>query len=183
MGNRQPLFYSWRLAPLKCLMLSPLFFVTMGFIFARHSAIPLAINMNNSETYIAAQPAERQQLLTSLHELIMQCDTTVTPVVEPMMGKEMIVYKDRGMMKYALSSVKNYMSLHVLPMYGSEPLYTKYKALLPQASFQKGCINFTNAADMPLDIIKQLLTDCAPIDLIKLREAQLAERKQQKAKK
>jgi len=99
------------------------------------------------------------------------------------MGKEMIIYKDRGMMKYALASVTNYMSLHVLPIYGSPVLHAKYKALLPQASFQKGCINFSTAAEMPLEVIKQLITDCAKIDLVKIREDQLAERKQKAKKK
>jgi hypothetical protein len=33
----------------------------------------------------------------------------------PMMGKEMIVYSARGIFKYGLSSMKNYMSLHVMP--------------------------------------------------------------------
>lgn len=112
----------------------------------------------------------------------MKYDTTVTPVVEPMMGKEMIIYK-HGMMKYALASVKAYMSLHVLPMYGSAVIYERYKALLPKAAFQKGCINFNDAAEVPLDILQQLITDCAPVDLIKIREAQLAERKQKNKKK
>ena len=137
--------------------------------------------MNNSAAYIANQPGERQHLLTAINQLIIEHDTTITPVVEPMMGKEMIVYKHRGMMKYALASVKNHMSLHLLPMYGSAELYAKYKALMPQAGFQKGCINFSNAAEIPLDIVKQLITDCARIDMVKIRDAQLAERKQKKA--
>lgn len=138
--------------------------------------------MGTTELYISTQPTERQPLLTAIHELIMKYDTTVTPVVEPMMGKEMIIYK-HGMMKYALASVKAYMSLHVLPMYGSAVIYERYKALLPKAAFQKGCINFNDAAEVPLDILQQLITDCAPVDLIKIREAQLAERKQKNKKK
>lgn len=138
--------------------------------------------MGITELFISTQPTERQPLLTAIHELIMKYDTTVTPVVEPMMGKEMIIYK-HGMMKYALASVKAYMSLHVLPMYGSAVIYEKYKALLPKAAFQKGCINFNDAAEVPLDILQQLITDCAPVDLIKIREAQLAERKQKSKKK
>jgi len=56
----------------------------------------------------------------------------------------MIVYNAPGIFKYGLSSVKNYMSLHVLPIYGSASLHSKYKALLLNANFQKGCINFKN---------------------------------------
>src|SRR6476646_10850019 len=92
--------------------------------------------------FISTQPEERQELLSQLHEIIIQNDKTVTPVIAPMMGKEMIIYNAPGSFKYGLSSVKNYMSLHVLPMYGSTILYNKYKVLLKEANFQKGCINF-----------------------------------------
>ena len=89
--------------------------------------------------YIKEQLPERQQLLQKLHAIIVSGDKTIAPMVEPMMGKEMILYKAKGMMKYGLSSVTKYMSLHVLPMYMSPKIYDKYKALLPKAAFQKGC--------------------------------------------
>ena len=127
--------------------------------------------------FIATQPAERQELLTQLHEIIIQKDKTVTPVIAPMMGKDMIIYNAPGTFKYGLASVKNYMSFHVLPMYGSPVIYEKYKALLKAASFQKGCINFNNAAEMPLKIVKELITDCSKIDLRAMREEQLKARK------
>ena len=139
--------------------------------------------MDTSQQYITQQPAERQGVLTALHKVIVENDTTVTPVVEPMMGKEMIMYKGRGMMKYALASVKNYMSLHVLPMYGSAILYNKYKALLPAANFQKGCINFKNASEISLEEIKHLIIDCSNIDLVKIREDYLASKKTKAVKK
>jgi hypothetical protein len=129
------------------------------------------------EHYISAQPSERQNILNNIHSIILEEDKTVVPVVEPMMGKEMIVYKGKGMMKYALASVKNYMSLHVLPIYGSPTLFSKYKSLLHKASFQKGCINFNTADEMPLDIVRQLMADCAKIDLVKIREDYLREKK------
>jgi hypothetical protein len=65
-------------------------------------------------------------------------DKTVTPVVEPMMGKEMIIYKEATTMKYALSGVKAHISLHCLPMYMNPAIHQKYEPLLPAAKFQKG---------------------------------------------
>ena len=121
------------------------------------------------EEYISQQPEERQELLTRIHEIILKEDKTVEPMVEPMMGKDMIVYK-AGIFKYGLSGMKNYMSLHMMPIYGSPDLYEKYKALLPGAKFQKGCINFKNEEDLPLDILKQLVHDCSKIDLLKIKE-------------
>ncbi|MBS1600262.1 MAG: hypothetical protein JST75_18685 [Bacteroidetes bacterium] len=129
------------------------------------------------EQYMAAQSKERWDILLHIHSIIIEEDKTVEPVVEPMMGKEMIVYKDRGMMKYALASVKNYMSLHVLPIYGSSELNSKYKSLLNTASFQKGCINFESEEQMPSKIVRQLIGDCAKIDLVKIREDYLKGRK------
>jgi hypothetical protein len=62
------------------------------------------------------------------------------------------------------------MSLRVMPIYASKILYSKYKALLSKAKFQKGCINFDKEEEMPLNIIEQLITDCSSIDLAKIKE-------------
>jgi len=43
--------------------------------------------------YINNQPAEWQEIMSAIHAIIIACDKTVTPVVEPMMGKQMILYK------------------------------------------------------------------------------------------
>jgi len=126
--------------------------------------------------FISKQLSERQQLLSQLHEIIIKEDKTVTASIEPMMGKEMIIYKAPGTFKYGLSSMKNYMSLHIMPIYGSAPLYSKYKALLNKAAFQKGCINFKNAEEMPLKIVKQLFSDCSKIDLRAIREEYIRSR-------
>lgn len=123
--------------------------------------------------FISAQPEERQELLSQLHEIIIREDKTVTPVIAPMMGKEMIIYNAPGTFKYGLASVKNHMSLHVLPMYGSPVLHEKYSGLLKEATFQKGCINFKTKEEMPLQIVKDLIADCSKIDLRALREKYL----------
>jgi hypothetical protein len=124
----------------------------------------------NIKNYILTQPEARQSILSDIHSIILELDKTVIAEISPMMGKEMILYKSRGMMKYGLAGVKNYMSLHVLPIYASKPLYEKYQLLLNKASFQKGCINFDTAEKMPLDVVRRLFSDCAKVDLAKIRE-------------
>lgn len=141
---------------------------------------PSIFMTNEFIAYIEKQHVDRQAFLREIHRIILENDKTISPVIEPMMGKEMIIYKDRGMMKYALSSVKNYISLHVLPIYGSKPLHEKYIAMLPEANFQKGCINFETREQLPLEIVQQLIADCAPIDLVKIREDYLKAKKQKK---
>ena len=131
-------------------------------------------------TYISNQPVKRQAIMTTIHETIIANDKTVIAGVESMMGIEMIIYKGKGTMKYGLAGVKNYMSLHVLPIYGSTTLNAKYKTLLLKAKFQKGCINFINESDMPLEIIRELIIDCSTIDLLKMKEDYLNSRKTKK---
>ncbi len=120
--------------------------------------------------FISTQPKERQVLLSNIHNIIVTKDKTVKPAIGSMMGKEMIIYNAPGTFKYGLSSVKNYMSLHVMPIYGSPILYEKYKELLNKAKFQKGCINFKDKDEMPLPILKNLISDCSKIDLRVFRE-------------
>jgi len=120
--------------------------------------------------YISGQDASRKEILTNIHEIIIDTDKSVVAEVGKMMGKEMILYKACKVFKYGLASVKDYMSLHVLPMYGSPVIYGKYSKLLNKAKFQKGCINFKTAGEMPLPVINELFKDCAPIDLAAIME-------------
>jgi hypothetical protein len=123
------------------------------------------------QEFISKQPAERQQLLNKLHKIIMENDKSVKATIQSMMGKEMIIYNAPGTFKYGLSSAKNYMSLHALPIYSSSTLHAKYKSILKEANFQKGCINFTGEEEMPPEIVKDLITDCSKIDLLAIRES------------
>lgn len=120
--------------------------------------------------YISAQDPSRQKLLSDIHAIILAADTKVEHRVNSMMGKEMIMYECKGFMKYALSSVKNHMSLHLMPIYSNALLHEKYKALLPDAKFQKGCINFKNSEEVPLAVVKRLFLDCAAIDWVAMIE-------------
>ncbi|MDB5115935.1 MAG: hypothetical protein JWQ79_1427 [Mucilaginibacter sp.] len=120
--------------------------------------------------YISQMPAERQDILTAIHEAISANDPSVIPVVKPMMGKEMILYEERCYMKYGLASTKNYMSLHCLPMYMNPSLHAKYASLLPAAKFQKGCINFMDGQDLPIVVLAELIAECSSIDIAAMLE-------------
>lgn len=126
--------------------------------------------------FIATLQADRQELISSLHQTIIANDPKVEYSIKPMMGKDMIMYEEGNYMKYALASVKSHMSLHCLPMYMNAPLHAKYEPLLPDAKFQKGCINFNDAEAIPAAIVSSLITDCSPINL----PAILAARKKKK---
>jgi hypothetical protein len=133
--------------------------------------------------HIAQLPDDRKALIKAIHEIILSCDKSVVASVEPMMGMTMIIYKATGFFKYGLASGKIHMSLHVLPIYGSKELHQRYETLLKDASFQKGCINFKTEKEMPVAVVKKLIKDCAPIDLLKIREEQLKKKAKSKAVK
>lgn len=120
--------------------------------------------------YISQQPAERQELMTALHETIIANDKTVEPVIEGMMGKQMILYKEKTYMKFGLSGVKKHMSLHCLPIYMNPALHNKYAKLLPEAKLQKGCINFIAATDMPVEVASALIKECSAINIADMLE-------------
>ncbi len=127
--------------------------------------------------YIKAQPGERQAQITALHQVILANDKTVEPVIEAMMGKEMILYKERKYMKYGLAGVKNYISLHCMPIYMNTVLHTKYGALLPKAKIQKGCVNFTSTDEFPLAVATALISDCSGISIAEILENRNKKRK------
>ena len=127
--------------------------------------------------FIAVQSPERQDLLIKIHILIMDEDTNVDAKVGNMMRQQMIIYESAGAFKYGLASAKKYLSLHALPIYVSPEIHSKYSSLLPKATFQKGCINFNDEKEVPLEILKLLIADCAKVDLVSLREIQLKSRK------
>jgi hypothetical protein len=127
--------------------------------------------------FISKQSLERQDLLSNIHAIIIQEDKSVVPKIGTMMGKEMILYNTPEIFKYGLSSVKNYISLHAMPIYASTLIHSKYKSLLHNAVFQKGCINFHDEKEMPLDILRMLIADCSKIDLLAIREEYYKSRK------
>jgi hypothetical protein len=110
--------------------------------------------------YLNKQAPERKQLLSDIHKIISETNPKANAKIGKMMGKEMILYEVEGAFTYALSSMRGYMSLHNMIMYGHAPVYSKYSKILNKAKFQKGCVNFKNAEEMPLDTLKEFMSEC-----------------------
>lgn len=120
--------------------------------------------------YLSNQASGRAEALKELHKIIEKTNKKVTASVSKMMGVDMIIYTVNNQFVYALGSGKNHISLHVLPMYMVKSIHEKYEKLFPKAKFQKGCINFKSADEMPAAIATQLLTECAQVDMVALME-------------
>ncbi|MFP5041304.1 DUF1801 domain-containing protein [Parasediminibacterium sp. JCM 36343] len=129
------------------------------------------------QSFISKQMPERQELLCKIHEIIVANDNSVTATIGMMMKNEMILYNAEGSFKYGLASVKKHISVHAMPIYCSLALHEKYQQLLPNASFQKGCINFKDEQEMPLEIVEQFIADCSQIDLKAMKAAYASKKK------
>lgn len=120
--------------------------------------------------YLNSLPDDRKAIISKLREYILKSDPLVKEVVAGMMGREMLVYMQGDLMKYAVSSVKQHMSFHSMVMYGSSTrfggsgLREKFEKLLPKAKFQKGCINFKNTVQLPLDIAEEFVKEMAKVE-------------------
>ena len=120
--------------------------------------------------YLDTLPEDRKEVISKLREYILKSDPLVKEVVGGMMGREMLIYMQGDLMKYALSSVKQHMSFHSMVMYGSSTrfggsgLRETYEKLMPKAKFQKGCINFKNAMQMPFDIAEKFVKEMAKVE-------------------
>ena len=112
--------------------------------------------------YIAKQPAGRQNLLISIHTIIMEEERFSKVAVSDM--DDMIIYV-KDILLYGLASHKDYMSLELAPLYSSFALQYKYKVLLPKARFEEGSIVFTSTGDISLNIVKQLISKCSKVDI------------------
>ena len=121
--------------------------------------------------FVASLPKERQAIIKSLRSSIIKSDPDVREAVGMMMGKQMLIFFEGDTMKYALSSMKDYMSFHSMVMYGmakkfgGSSIREQYEGLLPNVKFQQGCMNFRSAADLPLEIIEPFIVAMGKIKL------------------
>ncbi len=58
----------------------------------------------------------------------------------------------------ALANQKNYISLHLMPIYVYPELRAKFDASNKKLKCGKGCINFKRAEDLPLETIAEIIS-------------------------
>jgi len=61
--------------------------------------------------FLSELDPSRRAILSEIHRLIIETNKRVKPDVEKVMDRQMIVYKEDGIMVYGLSSPKSHMSL------------------------------------------------------------------------
>ena len=124
------------------------------------------------EIYFDSFEAKERAVLSEFHHVIMENDPTVKCVIARVMSIERaLIYQERGVFKYALAKTKGYYTLHNMVMYA----YPEIKGLLEDQGekirglkFQKGCINFKDVGDFPLDVFGEFIKKSSQMDFSKV---------------
>ena len=104
----------------------------------------------------------RHSALSHLRKMIRVNVPKAVEKVTTMMGKEMIVYEyPAGTFFAAIASGKNYMSLHLMPLYCFPELVARNKSRLKGVKMGKACLNFKALEELPLDVIEEILRESA----------------------
>jgi hypothetical protein len=90
-------------------------------------------------------------------------------------------YNKQALWYVALAAQKNYLSLHLLPVYMNKPLEEKlrdgFKAAGKKLDMGKGCVRFKRADDLALDTIAEIVAAVPMEKFVAIAKAVRAERK------
>ncbi len=115
------------------------------------------------ESYLAAVPAERKELIETLHAFIQK----TVPALKPHFAYNMLGYGSFPYKNYkkesiewpiiALANQKNYVSIYVCAVTDGKYLAENYAAELGKVSVGKSCIRFKKLADVQLPVLAKVL--------------------------
>jgi len=96
-----------------------------------------------------------------LVRLIIENDPSVTGNPGLLMGEKGVVFHRGSDFAYAVTTGKTRVTLHVMAIHCQPELHARYKKLIRNGDFGKGCIRFKPDASVEQDVVAQLIRDCA----------------------
>lgn len=93
-------------------------------------------------------------------ELIREKDSGLEVKVQPVMSVALgLNFLQEGVMKYALTRTQQHFSFHTMVMYAFPEVKALTENLLEgtKAKIQKGCINFRNTEELPINIFNEII--------------------------
>lgn len=113
------------------------------------------------EQHLAALPPARRGEIERVWQVVRA--SVPAGYVERIDAKSLTFTAD-GEMYVALINAKNYISLHLMPIYIFPELKTKLEASGKRLKGGKSCVNFLRAEELPLDVIAEIIGSCAAED-------------------
>ena len=146
------------------------------------------------EEYLAALPDARRQAITAVRDVIR---TNLPAGIVESMNWGMIVYEvpldvvpdtynGQPLAFAGLASQKNYMSVYLMAIYGSEDLRVRfeedYAASGRKPDMGKSCVRFKRLDDLPLDVIGRAIKACSMEQYIEAYDHSMSLRKNKKGR-
>ena len=106
------------------------------------------------DQFIAALPADRQGPARQVWAMVR---AAVPAAYTEHIGPKYLEFRAGPEMCLALANQKNYLSLHLTPMYVLPKLRDRLMALAPTLKTGKGCVNFKRAEELPLAALATII--------------------------
>ena len=98
------------------------------------------------EDFLAVLPAERQHAARAAWQLVRQA---IPAGYTEHVGPKYLEFRAGKDMAIGLANQKNYLSLHLVPMYLMPELQEQLAAAAPKLKIGKGCVNFKQMDELP----------------------------------
>jgi hypothetical protein len=133
--------------------------------------------------FLAGLSAQRRAEVTRVRDAIRRA---LPAGYEEVISKRMLVYQvplehsgeaynGHPLWYVALASEKSYLSLHLMPVYGSRALAEKlaegFQAAGKKLDMGKACIHFQRADDLALDVIEEIVASIPPDRWVRIAQA------------
>lgn len=106
-------------------------------------------------------PTGPSPLVDAFKRIIVDNDATVVVSSGLMMGEKGWMFHREKEFTYAVTGGKTRVSLHAMPMYCDPKIHSKFKKLITNGDFGKGCIRFKPDAEVDVKLIAQFIRECA----------------------
>ncbi len=107
--------------------------------------------------YLASIPTERKEAVERVWKAVRE---SIPAGYTEQISPKYLTFAADGEMYVALANQKNYISLHLIPIYIFPELKAKLDNSGKKVKGGKGCVNFLSAEELPLDIIAQIVGSC-----------------------
>lgn len=120
------------------------------------------------DDFIAALPAERQEPARQLWQLVR---AAVPAGYTEHVGRKYLEFRAGKEMCLALANQKNYLSLHLIPVYMMPGLRERLLAAAPKLKMGKGCLNFKRLDELPLPALAEVIAATPMADFLAQMQA------------
>ena len=116
-------------------------------------------------TFLLELSEKEKEIINQMRGSILKMDVKVIESIGNIMSsKDCFIYKEEGVFKYGLARTKNHFSFHSMIMYSNQEVRKFIMNNSKELKIQKGCVNFNDLNNFPLDLFREFLSISAKAD-------------------